>query len=115
MVISEEAIKIINTVRDLFVQAGGRPLGKPEEYGCNSSYHSTQSEFEFVTDSDHRTPVRLRTPQGEYVILGSFCPPEDVETFWASLTEVFEMELLKTVMRNYESYSIFSVAFKESW
>lgn len=82
--------KILDKIRDLYVQSGGKPLGDPEDYGLNEYGKSKEGiEIHF----DYGVPSRMYTPDGCYVILGSsVCG--DSEKFWELFTKEFDGKII---------------------
>ncbi len=83
--IKPEHKKILDKIRELYVQSGGKPLGEPEEYGLNK-YGKSKEGIEIYFD--YGVPSRMLTPDGYYVILGSsVCG--NPEKFWELFTKEF--------------------------
>jgi hypothetical protein len=88
--IKPEHKKILDKIRELYVEAGGEPYYKPEDWGLNEFGKSKRGvEISF----DYGTPQDMLTPDGYYVILGSNrCG--DLNEFWELFTKEFEIEIV---------------------
>lgn len=93
--IKPEHKKILNKIRELYIQSGGKPLYEPEDFGLNAFYKSGEG---MEIDFDYGVPHSLRTPDGSYTILGSNVVG-DTKKFWDLLNEAFEVEII-TPKRN---------------
>ena len=83
--------KILDKLRELYVESGGKPLNKPEDWGLNECGKSTKG---LEIDFDYGVPGRLYTEEGYYMILGSSVVG-DTDKFWELLNEAFNVEILK--------------------
>jgi hypothetical protein len=89
--IKPEHKKILNKLRELYIQSGGKPLYEPEDFGLNELF---KSEEGMEIDFDYGVPHELHTPDGSYMILGSNVVG-DVKKFWNLLDEAFDIEIIK--------------------
>lgn len=89
--IKHEHKKILNKIRGLYIQSGGKPLYEPEDFGLNN-LHKSESGIE--VDFDYGVPHHLYTPDGSYTILGSNIVG-DTDKFWKLFNEEFEVEIIK--------------------
>lgn len=84
--IKPEHKKILDKIRELYVESGGKPLGDPEAWGLNKNGKSIEGiEIYF----DYGVPMRMFTPDGYYVILGSSVCGDYVK-FWELFIKEFE-------------------------
>jgi hypothetical protein len=90
--IKPEHKKILNKIRELYIQSGGEPLYEPEDFGLNDLRRS-KSGLEI--DFDYGVPHELYTPEGSYMILGSNVVG-DTNKFWDLLNQAFEIEIIKS-------------------
>lgn len=89
--IKPEHKKILNKLRELYIQSGGEPLYEPEDYGLNDLCKSGNG---MEVDFDYGIPHYLYTPDGSYMILGSNVVG-DTKKFWDLLNQAFEVEIIK--------------------
>ena len=89
--IKPEHKKILNKIRELYIQSGGEPLHSPEDYGLNKLL---KSEKGFEVDFDYGVPHYLYTPDGSYMILGSNVVG-DTKKFWDLFNQAFHVEIIK--------------------
>lgn len=89
--IKPEHKKILDKLRELYIQSGGEPLYEPEDWGLNEFYKSGSG---LEIDFDYGVPHNLLTPDGSYMILGSNVVG-DTKKFWDLLNEAFEVEIIK--------------------
>ena len=82
--------EILDKLRELYVESGGKPLYKPEDWGLNEYGKSTEG---LEIDFDYGVPGRLYTKEGYYMILGSSVVG-NTDKFWELLNEVFNVEIL---------------------
>lgn len=90
-VIKPEHKKILNKIRELYIQSGGEPLYEPEDFGLNNLRKSGSG---MEIDFDYGVPHELYTPEGSYMILGSNVVG-DTDMFWDLLNQTFEVEIVK--------------------
>lgn len=90
-VIKPEDKKILNKMRELYIQSGGEPLYEPEDFGLND-INKSKSGMEI--DFDYGVPNSLYTPDGSYMILGSNVVG-DTKKFWDLLNQAFDVEIIK--------------------
>ena len=83
--------KLLDKIRELYVESGGAPLHQPEEYGLNEFYRSKTGGIE--VDFDYGVPHDMYTPEGSYTILGSNIMG-DTKRFWELFTLAFDVEVL---------------------
>lgn len=88
--IKPEHKKLLDRIRELYIQSGGKPLNEPEDWGLNE-YIKTESGIEI--DFDYGVPRRMYTPDGYYTILGSNVVG-DTDMFWKLLDQEFSVEIL---------------------
>lgn len=88
--IKPEHKELLNRIRELYVQSGGKPLYEPEDYGLNNSI-KTASGIEI--DFDYGVPGKMYTPDGYYMILGSNVVG-DTDVFWELFNQEFNVEIL---------------------
>lgn len=88
--IKPEHKKILDKIRELYIESGGKLSHKPEAWGLNEYEKSIDGiEISF----DYGVPMRMLTPDGYYVILGSsICG--DSEKFWGLFTGEFETRII---------------------
>lgn len=85
--IKPEHKKILDKIRELYVESGGTPLYEPEDWGLNK-YKKSIEGIEIIFDYD--VPSHMLTPDGYYMILGSsVCG--DSEKFWELFTKEFDI------------------------
>lgn len=89
--IKPEYKNILNKLRELYIQSGGKPLYEPEDYGLNDLRKSGSG---MEVDFDYGVPHELYTPEGSYTILGSSVVG-DTDIFWDLLNRAFETEIIK--------------------
>jgi len=89
--IKPEHKKILNKLRELYIQSGGEPLYEPEDWGLNELYKSGEG---MEIDFDYGVPHNLFTPDGSYMILGSNIVG-DTKKFWDLLNQAFDVEIIK--------------------
>lgn len=94
--IKPEHKPLLDKVRNLYIESGGKPLHKSEEFGLNQFFKSKNGKIEI--DFDYGVPCHMYTPQGSYTILGSNIVG-DTKKFWELLTQAFNVEIL-TPQRN---------------
>ena len=85
--IKSEHKKILDRIRELYIESGGRPFDEPEAWGLNKfekSNNGIQVHF------DYGSPDRMYTPDGGYMILGGHIQG-DHEKFWESFFREFEV------------------------
>ncbi len=102
-VIKPEHRKILNKIRELYIQSGGEPLYEP----------SSGLEIDF----DYGVPHELYTPEGSYMILGSNVVG-DTDMFWNLLNQTFEVEIVKPKRNNGASELEFQLqisGYKDKW
>jgi hypothetical protein len=99
-VIKPEHKKILNKLRELYIQSGGEPLYEPEDFGLNDLRKSGRG---MEVDFDYGVPLEMYTPEGSYMILGSN-RVGDTKKFWELLNQVFDVEIIKP-KRNDEKIS----------
>lgn len=83
--------KILNKIRELYIQSGGEPLYEPEDYGLNDYQKSNRG---FEVDFDYGVPQNLYTPDGSYHILGSSVVGY-TRKFWQLFNQAFEVEIIR--------------------
>jgi len=88
--IKSEHKEVLNKLRELYVESGGRPLYIPEDWGLNE-YGKSKEGLEI--DFDYGVPGRLYTEEGYYMILGSNSVG-NTDYFWKLLNEAFNVEIL---------------------
>lgn len=88
--IKPEHKKILDKLRELYIQSGGMPLYEPEDYGLNE-FMKVESGIEI--DFDYGVPHRMYTPDGYYMILGSSLAG-DTKKFWELLNQEFNVEII---------------------
>lgn len=88
--------KLLDRIRELYVESGGKPLYQPEEWGLNEFYKSRTGGIE--VSFDHGVPEDMYTPEGSYTILGSNAAG-DTKKFWKLFNQAFDVEVL-TPQRN---------------
>jgi hypothetical protein len=82
--------KILDKIRELYVESGGEPLNDPEDLGLNKYEKSHEGiEIEF----DYGVPSHMLTPDGYYMILGS-CVCGNSEKFWELFSQEFETTIV---------------------
>jgi len=89
--IKHEHKKILDKIRQLYIESGGKPLYEPEDFGLNPR---DKSESGIEIDFDYGIPHNLYTSDGYYVILGSNVVG-DTKKFWELLNQEFEVEIVK--------------------
>lgn len=89
--IKSEHKKILDKIRELYIESGGKPLYEPEDFGLND-LHKSDSGIE--VNFDYGVPYKMYTPDGSYMILGSNVVG-DTKKFWDLLNQVFEVEIIK--------------------
>jgi len=88
--IKPEHKEILDKIRDLYIKSGAKLSYKPEDWGLNKSEMSIDGIEVYF---DYGVPVRMHTPDGYYVILGS-CLCGNSEEFWELFTQEFETEIV---------------------
>lgn len=88
--------KLLDKIRELYVESGGKPFNKPEDWGLNKFYKSQTKEIEI--DFDYGVPHNMYTSEGSYKILGSNIVG-DTKKFWELFIQAFNVEVL-TPQRN---------------
>lgn len=89
--IKPEHKKILNTIRSAYEQGGAELLYKPEDFGLNPFEKSGDGSI--TVNFDYGVPMRLITPDGSYVILGSHSGGNaSYEELIARLRENFDIE-----------------------
>lgn len=81
---------LLDTIRELYVESGGKLLYKPEDWGLNEVHKSTEG---IEVDFDYGVPHNMYTPEGSYVILGSNTVG-DKKKFWELFNQAFNVEVL---------------------
>jgi hypothetical protein len=89
--IKPEHKNILNKLRELYVQSGGKPMHEPEDFGLND-LNKCESGMEI--DFDYGIPHYLYTQDGSYMILGSSLAG-DTKKFWDLLNQAFNVEIIK--------------------
>lgn len=89
--IKPEDKKILNKLRELYIQSGGEPLYEPEDFGLNDR---NKCGGGMEVDFDYGVPHSLYTPDGSYMILGS-SRVGDTKKFWDLLNQAFDVEIIK--------------------
>lgn len=89
--IKSEHKKILDKIRQLYIESGGKPLNEPEDFGLNP-HGKSKSGIEI--DFDYGIPHNMYTPDGYYTILGSNLVG-DTKKFWELLNQEFEVEIVK--------------------
>jgi hypothetical protein len=104
--IKPEHKEILDKIRGLYIECGGKPLYKPEDWGLNEYGKSIEGIEVYF---DYGVPTRMLTPDGYYVILGS-CVCGNSEEFWELFTKEFETKIVlpkrddsKTLYMAYQS------------
>jgi len=82
--------RILDKIRELYVESGGELLNSPEDYGLNTLFKSTGG-IEVIFDYD--TPHWMYTPEGCYTILGDNVVG-DTKRFWELFNQAFDVEVL---------------------
>ena len=88
--IKPEHKEILDKIRELYIECGGEPLYKPEDWGLNEYEKSIEGIEVYF---DYGVPTRMRTPDGYYVILGS-CVCGNSEEFWELFTKEFDIKIV---------------------
>lgn len=88
--IKPEYKRILDKIRELYIESGGKPLYEPEDFGLNQ-YGKSQRGIE--VSFDYGIPERMHTPEGYYVILGSNVLG-DLDKFWELFNQEFEVEII---------------------
>lgn len=89
--IKSEHKKILDKLRELYIQSGGEPLYEPEDFGL-SDLRKSGSGIEI--DFDYGVPHEMHTPDGSYMILGSNVVG-NIKKFLDLLNQDFEVEIIK--------------------
>lgn len=89
--IKPEHKKILDKLRELYIQSGGEPMYEPEDFGLNDL---RKSERGMEVDFDYGVPSSLYTPDGSYMILGSN-RVGDTKKFWDLFNQAFNVEIIK--------------------
>jgi hypothetical protein len=81
---------ILDKIRELYVESGGKPLYNQEDLGLNKCEKSIEGiEISF----DYGVPIRMLTPDGYCMILGSsICG--DLKEFWNFFIEEFDTTII---------------------
>lgn len=88
--IKSEHKKILDKIRDLWIQSGGKPFGDPETWGLNERGKSIDGiEIHF----DYGVPYRMFTPDGYYIVLGCSLVG-DTNKFWGLFVQEFDTEIV---------------------
>ena len=66
-IIKPEHKKILDKIRQLYIESGGKPLYEPEDFGLNP-YSKSKSGIEI--DFDYGVSHNMYTSDGYYTILG---------------------------------------------
>ena len=86
--------KLLDKIRELYVESGGKPLSEPEYFRLNELYKSKTGGIEI--DFDYGVPQNMYTPEGSYTIntiLGNN-EVEDRKKFWELFNQAFDVEVL---------------------
>lgn len=89
--IRPEHKKILEKIRRLYIESGGKPLYKSESWGLNDTM---KSENGIEVDFDYGLPCHLFTRDGFYMILGSSVVG-DLDKFWELFNQEFDVEIVK--------------------
>lgn len=81
---------LLEKLRDLWCETGGKVWHSPEEYGLNDWY---KSENGIEIDFDYGTPDKMYTSDGAYTILGS-CMCGNTKEFMQKIKETFNVDII---------------------
>ena len=98
--------KLLNKIRELYIQCGGRMLYTPEEHNLNNLIPIEASLTSGIEVSfDYGTPNMMCTPEGGYVILGSNnILSTGKDDFWKVFNETFDVQILIPKRNERETY-----------
>ena len=91
--IKSEDKRVLDIIRELYEESGGKPIGKPETWGLNESCEAKTMDG-YAVSFDGYYPSRLHTSEGCYVILGGGVDG-DLYQFWGLFNKSFDVELIK--------------------
>jgi len=81
---------LLNKLRDLWCECGGKVWESPEEHGVHKDQKSSSG---IEVDFDYGTPHRMYTPDGSYMVLGS-CMCGNTKEFMMKVEETFHVEIV---------------------
>lgn len=90
---------------------GAEPLGKPENYGFNTSQCSDGSLVEFIFD--YGSLQNIRTPEGQITPFGSIIWHKGTATLEKAIVDEFKL-IVKTPRRNDNTISQWDFQVKSS-
>lgn len=88
--IKPEHKKLLDRIRELYIQSGGKLSYEPEDFGLNNIVKTADG---IEIDFDYGVPGTMYTPEGSYEILGSHVVG-DTDMFWELFNQEFNVEIL---------------------